>query len=603
MPRVLIILVLTLAITGQTALAATPQVTYSSHIAAIVHDKCSACHHPGQAGPFPLLTYDDVRQRAETIAAVVQEDYMPPWPPAGGHVPLAHDRRLTQTQKSQLLQWIQAGCPAGDLQSAPQPPHFPDGWVLGEPDLVVTMDGSYTVPADGPDIHRNFVARINLPENKWIKAIDLRPQARSVVHHVLYFVVDSEVAREKDAADPQPGFRGMGVPVRVRIGGYVPGVVPERLPEDLAYPLPAHTDLVLQTHFHPSGKSETEQLTVGIYFADAPPTRNLLAIQIPPGFGRGAGIDIPAGESNYVITDAFTLPAAVKGYLVSGHAHYICSKMHLQARLPDGTEQTLLQIDDWDLNWQGQYAFQTPVHLPAGTVISTRIEYDNSTANPQNPHSPPQRVRWGNESTDEMGSMTLLAVAEDNADASQLKLAYQRKSLDIIKGIAQRGEGRQLIRDEIRKRFGILDGTMFRRLDQNSDGVLERREVPERSRDQAFQYFDADNDGRITREEWDLLTGADSPQANNTSQPATPSETISSALQTPLGRELAEHVKRSDGALFRQLDANGDGALTREETPERFRDRAFSFLDADSDGRISLAEWNKVQDFILKGAR
>lgn len=579
------------------SLEAAARVTYAEHVAPIVYAKCAGCHHQGQAGPFPLMSYEDVVPRAPTIEAVVQEGFMPPWPPAAGHLPFADDRRLTPTQKEQLLSWIADGCPPGDLTKAPPPPVFPDGWTLGEPDLVMSMTGTYSVPADGHDIYRSFVVPLNLPEDKWIKAIELRPQARSVVHHALYFVVNSDLARERDAADPEPGFRGMGAPVRHRIGGYVPGVVPQRLPEDLAYPLPAHTDLVLQTHFHPSGKPETERLTVGLYFADKPPGRELLPIQIPPGFGRGAGIDIPAGEQDFTITDEYTLPVAVTGYLVSGHAHYICSRMDLKAKLPDGRELTLLEIPDWNLDWQGEYTLAKPVRLPAGTVLSTKIVYDNSADNLQNPFSPPRRVKWGEQSTDEMGSMTLLATTETRAEAEQLKRSYRVKQTEIVKNIVGQGEVREKVREEVRQRFGRLDGKVFQQLDRNGDGFLEKSEVPENARGKVFGWFDVDEDGRISREEFDSLVPT---LAGNQDAPSEVRSAPAGAGDR-LREEIAERLRSSDGALFRQLDQNGDGVLTREEVPERFR-AAFDRFDANGDGRVSREEWDAVQA-ALKGNR
>ncbi len=488
--------------------------TWSGDVAAIVYQKCTSCHRPGQAGPFPFLSYEDVSGRAATIAAVLKEDYMPPWPPAEGHLAFAHDRRLTDKQKITLLTWIKNGTPAGDRSKEPSLPEFHDGWALGVPDIIAKMEEPYTVPPDGPDIYRSFVVPINLPEDKWIKAIELRPQARSVVHHVLYFAANSAKVRARDARDPVPGFHGMPAKVEERIGGYVPGVVPEFLPDDLALHLPAGTDLVLQTHFHPTGKQETEQMTVGLYLTDKPPKREMLPIQIPPLFGRLSDIDIPAGASRYTVTDQFELPAPVRGYLVGGHAHYICREMKMVAKLPDGTERTLLQIDDWDLDWQGQYTFQKPVDLPQGTILKTTLVYDNSDNNPQNPFYPPRRVTWGEQSTDEMGSMTLTAVAKSQQGEAAIKMAYHAKVRKMSEQALRDRETRTWIRKELTKRItSAADGSrLFAALDKNQNGCLEKAELPERVSQRLFRRLDLDTNGNISRKEWSALINRFRPQ-------------------------------------------------------------------------------------------
>jgi hypothetical protein len=566
-----------------TALAADNRpVTFAEDVAAIVYAKCSGCHHPGQAGPFSLLTYDDVSKRADTIEAVVSEGFMPPWPPSDAGLLFSHDRRLTEFEKQTLLAWIKADAPEGDPARTPPQPVYPDGWALGQPDLVVTMDGEFQVPADGPDLYRNFVIPVNLPDDRWIKAIELRPRARSVVHHALYFAGESDLARRRDADDDGPGFSGMGFAVRERLGGYVPGAVPERLPEDLALPLPAGTDLVLQTHFHPSGKPEVEQLTVGLYFAEEAPSRELVAVQIPPAFGRGAGIDIPAGDANYAITDEYELPTDVTAYLVSGHAHYICKAMEMVAALPDGTTRVLLDINDWNLDWQGQYQFAQPVDLPAGTTITTTLVYDNSADNIRNPFSPPQRVKWGRESTDEMGSITLSVVAAPTGDAARLKRNYLLKNLEVLGNAAGGSDGQSVLRDQIRERLGRLDQGLFDRLDSDGDDVVSASELPPRAQAWAVDLFDIDEDGGVSREEW---------EAANRDAPGTDAN---SNRDRGLRGALEERLRKSGSArLFEELDADGDGHLRDAEVPQRFRGNALGRFDEDGDGAVSREEWEK----------
>ena len=186
----------------------TVKVTFAEHIAPIVHAKCTMCHRKGQSGPFELLTYEDVREQAATIQAVVHDDYMPPWKLVNTNIDFANDRRLTPQEKKLVNLWVESGMPAGDLALI-QSPKYPDGWSLGEPDLVVKMKDAFRVPASGPDVYRSFVFPLDLKEDKWIKGIELRPSARSVVHHALFFLDRSGAARAQEGRDGQPGISGM----------------------------------------------------------------------------------------------------------------------------------------------------------------------------------------------------------------------------------------------------------------------------------------------------------------------------------------------------------------------------------------------------------
>ena len=234
--------------------------------------------------------------------------------------------------------------PEGDPSLLPAMPKFVNGWQLGEPDLVVKMTEGYTLYAEGPDIYRNFVVPLNFTEDKWVTAIEFRPGVRSIVHHSLFFYDTTGQAMEQDAADPVPGFRRMrqGGIRNGRLGGWAVGGVPRMLPEGLAYKLPKDADLILSTHFHPSGKEEKETSTIGLYFSDRPPKQGFTAIQLPPAFGALADVDIPAGEKHYSKKDFFVLPVDVKAFGVSAHAHYLGKSMRMSATLPDGNKKQLL---------------------------------------------------------------------------------------------------------------------------------------------------------------------------------------------------------------------------------------------------------------------
>jgi hypothetical protein len=416
--------------------------TFSEHVAPIIYTNCAPCHRPGEAAPFTLTSYEDVRRRARLIADVTGSAYMPPWHAGSQMAGFRHDRRLTEAQIRTLSDWVAAGTPRGDARREPPLPKFTAGWQLGEPDLVVRMSQAMPVPEDGPDIYRNFAIPLGLKEGRWVRAIEFRPSGRSS-HHALFFFDTSGNALQMDAADAAPGYGGMnllgnaagagnrragnlrsllggGTPGQESaiglLGGWAVGGRPAELPEGVARWLPADAALVLQMHFHPSGKPESEQATIGIHFADAPPARPLIELQLPPLFGALAGIDLPAGESRVMFRDSFTLPIDVDVLSAGGHAHYLATDMKMTVTPPGGAPRDLLAIAQWDFSWQERYYFDKPVRLVAGTQIDVALAYDNSAANPANPFSPPRRVRWGQESTDEMGSITLEMLPVREAD-------------------------------------------------------------------------------------------------------------------------------------------------------------------------------------------
>lgn len=441
-------------------------ISYDKDVAPIIYTKCASCHHPGQVAPFALLSYTDVKKRSAIIDDVVRSKVMPPWK-AYGDCAFRDNRGLSDREIAVIHSWIQGGMPEGKTRDLPPAPQFTSQWLLGTPDLVVKMAKPFHVPADGPDIYRNFVLPLNLPGDTYIRAIDFQPGTRSVVHHSLFFYDSTGSARAKDGLDGQPGFSGaMGAVLggggnrgsalslfsgggRARgalspigsLGGWAVGAQAVDLPDGLAYGVPKGADLILSTHFHPTGKAEDEQSTVGLYFAKRAPKKQFTGVQLPPLFGFFSGIDIPAGEKKYTIEDSFTLPVDTKAFGVAAHAHYLAREMTLTATLPDGKSMVLLSIPDWDFNWQDQYVYQRDVDLPKGTVLHSKLVYDNSTDNPRNPSNPPKRVKWGEQTTDEMGSLILRLVAANEDEMPALQTAYRIHIRDFVMKRPRRGTG------------------------------------------------------------------------------------------------------------------------------------------------------------------
>jgi len=400
---------------GSPAADRTSPPTFAADIAPIVYDHCATCHRPGQAAPFSLLSYDDVKRRGTLIVNATSRRYMPPWhaTPAPGFPEFRDDRRLADADITTLKAWVDAGTPAGDLTKAPTPPVFPDGWALGKPDIEVSYPVAIEVPADGPDQYRNVVLPVDLADDAWVTAVDFEPSARKVVHHALFFAGPADAYRSGEENASLLNARSGGLP---SLGGWVPGMTPRFFPDGIAQPLPAHTNLIIQLHLHPSGKVEHEQGRMAIYLSKQPPSKRLTSLQVPPTFGFAMGLDIPPGEKRYTIKDSFVLPVDVDAIGARGHAHYLAREMKMTATLPDGSTKGLLWISDWDFGWQDSYFFKTPFALPKGTRIESEIVYDNSATNPRNPNAPPKRVKWGLGTLDEMGSMSLLLTTSSRQD-------------------------------------------------------------------------------------------------------------------------------------------------------------------------------------------
>ncbi len=404
---------------GEAAEELPEQVDFARHIAPLVHEHCAACHRDGGSAPFALITYADAGRRADQLDLVTSMGLMPPWLPAAGKGEFARERRLSAHELALLARWVEQGAPEGDPALTPAPPEFPEGWTLGEPDLALEF-GPWTLPAEGRDVFRNFVLRVPLREPRFVEGLEFRPHNGSVVHHVNIMVDRTASSREADAAEPGQGFEGMmDNQAKFPDGhfvGWTPGKQPFRAEPGMAWRLEPGTDLVLQLHLLPTGKPEDVGASVGLYFADEPPTRLPSMVRLGP-----KTIDIPAGEGAYTIEESFRLPVDVLAYGVYPHAHYLARDMQGKVRLPSGEERWLLHIPEWDFDWQDEYRFKEPLALPAGSELSMRYTYDNSARNPRNPSTPARRVVYGPASSDEMGDLWVQVLAANPPDRARLE--------------------------------------------------------------------------------------------------------------------------------------------------------------------------------------
>lgn len=430
---------LPLALFASFSLRAQP-VTYTKQVAPILLEHCASCHRPGEAGPFSLLTYDDARRHSAQITQVTSRRYMPPWIPEPGYGDLAGSLRLSDDQIATLARWVRSGAPEGDPADLPPQPQFPEGWQLGPPDLVIRMSQPYALPAEGGDVFRNFVLSAPIKGTKYVRAFEFRPGNKRVVHHANVIIDSSRQLRRRDGEDGHPGFAGMDV-VTESTGEFdpeshflfwKPGSALQVEPPGMPWRLDPNSDIIANLHLKPSGKPELITAELGLYFTPEPPKLRPMLLQLE----HDGAIDIPPGSASFAVTDHLKLPLPVSLLAIYPHAHYLGKEVDAWAQLPDGSRVDLLKITRWDINWQAAYSYRKPVRLPAGTTVSMRIRYDNTSANPANVNVPPKRVKAGNRSEDEMGHVWL-QVLPDQSPAGKdedprliLQLALMRRRIE-----------------------------------------------------------------------------------------------------------------------------------------------------------------------------
>ena len=399
----------------------TGQVTYTRDIAPMIQTRCLNCHREGQVAPFELADYDQTAKRANQIVQVTQDRIMPPWIPSSSHDKFVAERWLTDRELQLFKTWAESGRAKGDDADLPPEPKFAEGWRLGQPDLIVKMVEPFTVPADGPDLLQNFVIPISITEDKLVAAIEFHPGNKRVAHHSVLFLDDSGTARKLDTVTPEPGYANFGGPGFLpsgALGGWSVGNTPRPLPNGMGRYLKKGSDLVVQMHYHPTGKQETDQSEIGLYFVKKPVAESLKepAKLVGSIWMANYEMDIAAGTQNYRRSTSYTLPKDVIMVGVVPHMHLLGKAMKVTATLPDKTEKTLIEIKNWNYNWQDEYYYERPFKLPAETRLDVEAVFDNSAENPSNPSSPPKRVTWGDGTKDEMLFCFFLLSSEKTED-------------------------------------------------------------------------------------------------------------------------------------------------------------------------------------------
>jgi hypothetical protein len=408
-------------------------VTFTREVAPIFYQACAECHRPGEAAPFSVLSYKDVRGWAKSIKEKVVTREMPPWH-ADPHVgQWSNDRRLTKSQIDTVVAWVDGGAKEGDPKDLPPSPQFTDGWSIGKPDAVIQMPEEYAIAASGPDEYQYFDAPTNFTEDKWVQMAEARPGNRKVVHHVIAFIVPrgnptlNLVAKEqRDKAiegslKDTPFYRD-GLLIRMRPGQpvYNDGAeIPEKLrgfndvddfltayapgsnygvwEPGTAKRVPAGATIRFQVHYSKvAGTVEKDRSMVGLIFAKQPPETIIRTRAIANSF-----FEIPAGAARHKVTAVWKPKLDVSLKLLMPHMHYRGAGMEYRVIYPDGRAETLLNVPAYSFNWQTSYRPKSPMHLPAGSTIQVTGYFDNSAKNKFNP-DPSKAVRHGEPTYDEM---------------------------------------------------------------------------------------------------------------------------------------------------------------------------------------------------------
>jgi tetratricopeptide (TPR) repeat protein len=397
--------------------------SFEKDIAPLLSTRCVPCHQPNGDAPFSLVTYEDVRRHARQIAAATAARYMPPWKPDVGSPPFVGNRRLSDDDIALLGRWVKAGAPRGQVTSARAPLPPADNWLSGEPDLVLTLP-TYVLRPDGLDVFRNFVVPVPGSGTRYVRGWQFRPRSRAV-HHANIRIDPTPASRALDDADSEPGYEGTILHSAVYPDGHFLGWTPGQAPppsSDLAWSLTAGADLVIQLHMRPTGRVERITPLIGLYFTDRPPMQQPAIVRL----GR-QNLDIAPEVGHYSVSDSFVLPVDAQVLAIQPHAHYRAREVHAWASMPDGTRRSLIDVTDWDFNWQDQYRLAQPFWVPAGTTLEMSYTFDNSSESPRNPSSPPGRVLWGWRSSDEMADVWIQVFTRSEADRHTLMRAATRK--------------------------------------------------------------------------------------------------------------------------------------------------------------------------------
>lgn len=473
---------------GRVRTASKSNITYSNHISRLLQNHCSECHREGEIGPMAFSQYDEVKGWAEMIAEVVNENRMPPWHADPAHGEFMNERRMTSAEKQMINDWVAAGSPLGDTSQLPPPLSHPptSDWRLPrEPDTVFAMaKNPFAVPAEGTVEYQYFVVDPKFKEDKWIIAAEILPGNRSVVHHSIVFV------RPPDGSS----MRGIGW-----LAAYVPGQTAPLINPKFGRRIEAGSKLIFQQHYTTTGKAETDMTKIGLLFGDEAKIEQ----EVFTLLAADQNFVIPPNADNHIVNGSFRwIPK--QGHLlgISPHMHFRGKSFKLWANLrptpspnrnlepvSKPTPETLLNVPDYDFNWQHIYQLKNPIPTNRIQSLDFEVAFDNSADNPANP-DPNQQVMWGDQTWEEMAVAFVI-----------VSMPRKMPKLVAAEPSPQRIQAMEKYEGFIADKAQIFVRDYFARFDSNQDGKIVMSELPRSVRDFGRWQIDDGYDGVITPEE------------------------------------------------------------------------------------------------------
>lgn len=424
--------------------------TWSGEIGCLIYTHCTTCHHDGGIAPFSLTSYDEAYSYRYQIQAYVNAGLMPPWPPEDGAYTIANDRSLTADEIALIDAWVDADAPEGDPAEAPAAPEISSEEVIADPDLVLQLP-TYTSQAVDEDDYRCFIIENPETTTRYIKSIEIVPGNPAIVHHLLLYADGSGTPALLDNLDPGPGyvcFGGIGSNSATLLGGWAPGAQPVTLPENMGIQVFPGQDFVIQLHYPEGSAGEVDHTKINIKYSDEPSPR---LVQFSPILNHfttlvDGPLFIPANTVK-TFHEEYTIGGQISILGVAPHMHLIGESIHTWAELPSNQIISMLDIPEWDFEWQGIYQYRNPIILPFGSTLKAEAVYNNTTSNPNNPSNPPQNVSLGEATTDEMMIVFFLWTAYQSGD--EMLEFPDKPLLDVpdcsaITAVSEIQEGHQL---------------------------------------------------------------------------------------------------------------------------------------------------------------